>query len=445
MKQCAGLNRMYRVISSVVSMFFFVSSVNPVMALDHNPRSIVSTHFFPGEANAAGFNAVGSILVPQSLGLLKEIHQGTDTRLVIHIQDLHANEEAQKRIGEIVRNLAKEYWIGGVFLEGAEGMIDIGSYRDAADRDIREKVGRYLLKEGMLTGAEYEAIVGEEPIQLYGAEELSLHEKNLEEFRAAIKGGKELKGALEELSQTAQKLKWKLYSEELKDLDKVLKAYHSQGVGAAEYFNELKVNAQREGISLEGYENLRKLLEAQEIEKGIDYQKVDQEKNAIIQRLSQELPKEKLQELVRKTLSLRLGKETAFEYYEYLENVIQEAKLEGLYKESSNFKQYLEYIKTLPKANPQFIFEEAKALETAIKDKLLRTEEQKTIDKLSRNIDLLKNFFTLTLTSEDLEEYRKERDTFKIEEIIGTLKRLGADGELDQIMDEKEKLTQQWM
>ena len=70
---------------------------------------------------------ISNIYIPQEYGRITEVYQATpgkgeETRpLVVHIQDLHTNPEAELNLASILEILVKDYNLGLVCSEGADG------------------------------------------------------------------------------------------------------------------------------------------------------------------------------------------------------------------------------------------------------------------------------------------------------------------------------------
>ena len=62
-------------------------------------------------------------VLPDAYGSVKSSFKGKRDALVIHIQDAHINEEAQRNIANIIRHFNEKYELGLVNLEGATGEL----------------------------------------------------------------------------------------------------------------------------------------------------------------------------------------------------------------------------------------------------------------------------------------------------------------------------------
>lgn len=129
-------------------------------------------------------DAVASITrnFPESLGKIKAFHQGTGEGMIIHIQDAHANFEVQRHIAEILRYLKNSHKINLIHTEGSSGEIWHRLISGYPDREARALTADYFLREGLVTGPEYEAIANSSDLVLHGVEDKELYDMNREIF-----------------------------------------------------------------------------------------------------------------------------------------------------------------------------------------------------------------------------------------------------------------------
>ena len=103
------------------------------------------------------------ITVPQDFGTIheKRIFQRKNTPLILHIQNAHANYEAQKNISHLLKTLQDQYGITNVFVEGAIGKTDVSLFRAIPKKDLLKNVINSYMKEAKLNGAEGYAITAQ--------------------------------------------------------------------------------------------------------------------------------------------------------------------------------------------------------------------------------------------------------------------------------------------
>jgi len=171
---------------------------------------------FNAQANTVMFNRE-PVKIPANLGLVTEKFQGND-RLVVYIQDLHCNLEVQKNIAGVIHYLVKRHQLNLVGVEGAEGAIDVSKLASFPVRPVREKVGRYFIKEGKMSGAEYYAAIHDPKLALEGIETLADYQANRECVKQFL--NEESQGLAYDLKEEMDGLKDTIYSPVLQAHDR---------------------------------------------------------------------------------------------------------------------------------------------------------------------------------------------------------------------------------
>jgi hypothetical protein len=91
-------------------------------------------------ALSSTFGSVREILLPAKFPAMAH-----PSRIVIHIQDVHQNEAAQKNIGQAVQALVDQNQAGFIALEGSFRPIDLSDLRSFSRQDVLHKWVNYLL------------------------------------------------------------------------------------------------------------------------------------------------------------------------------------------------------------------------------------------------------------------------------------------------------------
>jgi CMP/dCMP kinase len=77
-----------------------------------------------------------------------------DPRLILHIQNAHANFGAQQKIKQLLQYLEKTYAFKTIFVEGASEDLNPDYLKIFPDRERNMKLANFLAEQGELTGAE---------------------------------------------------------------------------------------------------------------------------------------------------------------------------------------------------------------------------------------------------------------------------------------------------
>nr|MBP9733919.1 hypothetical protein [Candidatus Omnitrophota bacterium] len=115
--------------------------------------------------------------IPFNAVTLQEVHVGTSGRLIIHIQDAHANLSGQQSLAKAVEHFAIRYGLKLVLVEGADRDVTLDPVRKLAPLSEWSVIARRFLYEGIISGEEYVNLTTELPIKLRGIEYQDLYDE----------------------------------------------------------------------------------------------------------------------------------------------------------------------------------------------------------------------------------------------------------------------------
>lgn len=256
--------RLQRFLSGVVAVTFFVTSAfTPVpmaraMPAGRQAANVESPAFIPSFSIPAEFGRVTD-----------EIKSAEGRPVLVHIQEAHANYDAQKNIQNILGLLTRDYGIREVFLEGAGHQLKPELFRFFPDEpDLQEAVQDKLMQTGELTGAEAflmdQAAEGEKQkkgslapsailhptplsrsVVAWGVEEASNYAQNRETFRRVFKEHKNVDRFSAVVSQEWHKAATVSSNKPLRDLLKHEIAFEGKQLPLADWLDLLKAEAGR--------------------------------------------------------------------------------------------------------------------------------------------------------------------------------------------------------
>jgi len=361
-----------------------------------------------------------AVALPEALGEIKKNFQGSRDRIVIHIQDAHANEEAQRNIAGILDYFAKNYGLKLINLEGAEGELFTELFSFFPNKEARKNVADYFLKEARLTGPEYLAIVDRPELNLYGVEDRQIYEENRRAYLDALQYKDRDEKVLADLGKLMDDVSRFVFSDDLRDMLHYRQAFQSGGNELVSYVRHLVETARKENIALYDYPGMHSLLSLIDLEKEIDFDKAEKSIEDLINDLKNVLTREKLSEFLTNTVQFRMKKMKRADYYGYLQVEIQNmqstqgAGQEELAQKYDEVLRYLKYMRLYDSIDVA-IFSEIEALERDIKNKLFRNEEEVQLDRLFRIFEIYQKMFNFTLTKQDADFFYTYRDEFKAE------------------------------
>jgi hypothetical protein len=375
------------------------------------------------------------IYIPEQYGSIETLGQGSRGKgqkgQVVLIKDAHCNYEAQTNIAKILEILVREYGVSLVAVEGASGELDLSDYGRITDGDFEKEAVDSFVKKGYVSGPEYLNITkyGKLPFGIYGIEDEKLYVENFISFRKTWENVTETKYFVEEVEGICGRLKEKIFSKELLDFDKKAVEYTNNKMSLMDWTTLLKERVTNDKIQMTNEaqapntenknKNFNLVLRSIQIEKSIDFKKVEEERTDLIKELEKLLAKEDLKELVQKSLLFKLGKISTVEYYAFLEKSINTFNLRFT---TSNLRRYIHLVKLQSKTDSDKLFNEIDDITCAIKEDMFKNEIERELDSLWHNVRILKKLFCLEMTRKEFEYLDKNRNKFFADKLISFIK-----------------------
>lgn len=375
-------------------------------------------------------------MVSAANGTIKDSYfSGSGRGIIVHIQDLHCNYDAQLSIYNIINELIDKYELNLVSIEGCVGSLETAPYSERPNDKIKEKVAQYFIKTGELDGAGYAHMMRHSGFTFWGADDADLHRKNVEAYKATLEGNADNKRYYSNIKDILERIKQKAYTEKLLELDRNIQAYKEGAMDFSEYASYINNLLSEQGLKREDYPNFAKLIEVLEKEKAIDFVAVDTQRSEYIDFLNEKLDEESLSELLDKSLFFKTGKIGALEFYGFLKGLSETDPAFGMEEDYADLYRYIDYIKLYSQIDDTILFGEIDNMEDSVKDKLFTNEIQRRLDRLSGTLDILRDLFDLKLTTKTLQYYRDNRREFTpaymINFISDAAKKYGVECKLD--------------
>ncbi len=313
------------------------------------------------------------IKIPEQYGTIIESHRGSNGRLILHIQDAHANYEGQFNLANILESLIKDHDLNLVLVEGGSTDADFTYLRNRASLEERKEKAEKLLRDGIITGEEYLNIASDYPMSFQGIEDRSIYDANVSAMWEVDKFKDIAMEYVGNMAHVSDILKARIYNKDLLALDQTKKDYENEEIDLLAYYGYLHAKAKDSGVSLRAFPNFTNLIRASELEKKIDLEKIKQGS----------IPQEEIE----------------------------------LYKE------YIEVSKNLDIDN---LFKEEPLLEHALKESLATNPEQKTLIRISKALAIMKNLLNIKVVPEEHSYFLNNKKDFNPHLWAGFLKEKSA-------------------
>jgi len=401
---------------------------------------------------------ISQIYIPSEIGRVTEVYQAPskesrtsndpstslgagEPRLIVHIQDLHTNPEAEYNLAKILEILLNDYKMGLICSEGADGVVDTSSVSSFPDYDTREKVAKIFVNSGELTGEEYLSITKYPELPIWGIENRDIYFENIIQFNKIMKFNPQSQVFISQAKKALEQLKPKIYSKELLQIDQKETDYEAQRLETADYLKYLLDSAasQSRSKNISGnilfeqaldiedvkgasrtanYRNISILMETIELEKKIDQQKIMQESQNLILNLQSAISAKSLRSdmdsLMVKAQLFKEQKISPFSFYSYLKDLANKHLKDEFSIKYASIDSFIDYLTKVNSVDSTKLFIELEDLSFGIKQALSGTQEQKTLTEALRNIKFLEGFFNLKISNEELDYYLENKESHKV-------------------------------
>jgi hypothetical protein len=337
-------------------------------------------------------------------GDIREIHVASrpDAPVVIHLQDVHDLEEAQKNLAGLVESLRAKRGISLVGLEGALGSFELDFFREGP-LDVRKKLSDRFLNLGYLTGPEVAGIIAEKPPTLWGIEDVELYRGHVEAFEQSESGRAQVRQFLTALTVEADKARETFYSPALRALDDHRRAYMSHQKSLGDYVPALW-SAQK-GVK-KAYPQVALLVKLLAQEQTLDFKEVERQRVRLAEVLAQRLSPEELDRLVKASMAYRSGRQTAGAYQKYLANVCRHNNIR--LDTFGPLASYMDYVQVADPLDSGKLLDELDRLELAALTGTAETNEEKKLVNVFRGLALVDKLTNHGLTPQEWRVLKKE-------------------------------------
>ncbi len=336
--------------------------------------------------------------LPHSCGVVRSVRPGRNPQKpwIVLIQDAHEMEIAQTHIAQIMEHIRSRSDNQGPMLigmEGASGAFDTETFRRFTDNERRKSVSEFLLKNNLVSGAEYFALTSPRSPVLWGTEDTGLYDANVSAYRECLPHKQTVSSVQTRREIRLDQLRDKILTPELARFDRLRASFSKGETGPLAYVTSL---AEWRAPAEPRYPNLARFVSVVTLERSLDFKKVETERASLIEGLTGNLSDKKLEELLRYCLEHRMGRMSFGQYHGRLRDFVSQAGLR--LEDYPSFREYVRYITLSEGIDQNALFEELGAWQTDIQEGLHPTGIQNEFLALSENILLQAKLWDHNLT-----------------------------------------------
>jgi hypothetical protein len=172
-----------------------------------------------------------SLHIPLDFVTVKEIHKGSSGKLIIHLQDAHANTSGQLNLAAALDGLMASHKISLVLVEGSSGDVTLDEAKKIIPKKTWQKAAKRFLLDGILSGEEYLNLTTDHPMRLRGIEREALYSQNLEAYVSLADKRQDILDYIDLIQKSLKRVKNRLYPKALLEYESVIASEAKQSKG----------------------------------------------------------------------------------------------------------------------------------------------------------------------------------------------------------------------
>ena len=369
--------------------------------------------------------------------------------LVIYIQDAHAQPEAQRSIANMLNHLGNQNQINGVALESGFGPLTPEILKLLPSQTANLAMANDLVEKGELSGAELFAVNHAAPsVRFHGIDDPRLYKQSYDLFRQLKEKKPEAERVLSVYDEIVRRVSKARLNPELFELIRRRTLWESREGDLLEYFRALNHLAEKTmGIQLSNpvqqfeWPNLSRIMKSIEIEPTLRWEIIRAEIDRLNHRLgASDHANEPAVRIIREGLSklevkdhLEQFRAWLLQHSEFTENPSARHFFETIYRETARlgidlvaFPHLLTfggYLILREELDAIQLFKEADALELKLETHLARSDAEREVLQLVRDVAIVRKLLALELSREDHARYEKRKAWLAPEVLRGRLQK----------------------
>lgn len=341
---------------------------------------------------------------PQFYGIIRKIDLPDEfkakNKIVIHIQDVHMNFEAQQNISQVVQHLIDEKSVQLVALEGAFGPLDLSVYRNFPDNRAIRVLADYFLNKHEISGPVYSALTSRTEIpDFIGVDDPVHYKANVNAYLQSLPQMRVVKRTLNQLKNLIELEKKEYFNAPLLMFDEKVQAYQNEDIKVGEYVRFLSKSVSQTSLILQVF------IEALELEEKINFERVEAERARLLQALLSKLNGNQVSDLTKRSIAFRMGKLNHGDFYSYIKTLCLENAVDLTRYPQMN--SYVQYILLSESLNPETLMNEISELEKRGYSSLVKSGKESVLLERSRYYTLAKKLVNFSLVKKEWNEYKE--------------------------------------
>ncbi|MFN0118649.1 MAG: hypothetical protein ACKVQC_10225 [Elusimicrobiota bacterium] len=336
---------------------------------------------------------------------VREVYRSGQGAPVIIMEDVHANVEAQTRLSEALKAIAKQKGDAPILvgLEGANGKFIYDLYQKLPNKELAIQVADSFMKSGEISGPAHAGFTtypekGLKGLTFWGIDDKKLYRENLDAYRSSHKSKNKVVAQINTLRDSINKEKQKTLNPDLKKFDDVVTAYHLGQLQMGEYVEALVKYNLPTSLTIDVFH------QAYQMETSLDFNKVEQERAKVIEALVSKMSKPELETLTQVSLGYQEGTVSFAQYYAHLKKMCENAGVS--LAATPDFDNYIRYVLMSDGIAVEKLILDLRQLENDIYAILIKSNEEKDLINKAKHVNLMKDLSNFSLSAYQWADYK---------------------------------------
>ncbi|MFH1714900.1 MAG: hypothetical protein ABH857_01735, partial [Elusimicrobiota bacterium] len=383
------------------------------------------------------------LFIPQDIGTITQTFTGKGENLVVFINDLHCQKEAQENITRIIKT-TKDYY-GNDFklvgVEGDQGAIDTSILGVIPNRKVKQKVLEYFMERGQVTGAEAYDVLYPGSVELFGLENKTIYDEDFLLLFKSLYYRNDAEAIISGITPAMDYGKTLLYPSKLLKFEEREREYKEHKISLHAFLLFIRDTALQENIDLSrGYQNIFNFLKAREMSRNLEPAVIAVESEAVISRIKDIVTEKEYLQLKK------LAPSQTEAYYAFLKNVLKRHKVD-IGEGYPGLKKYFAYTDYLENVSYELLFEEMEHIRFKIKQKIVeKRKDAKQLVYCEYYMSLMQDYFNNAVSFKDMADWQGNKNEFYgfMEDINGRLALKNQFKDSREILNEAEDNMQRF-
>jgi hypothetical protein len=341
--------------------------------------------------------------LPQTLGTVRRITPAAShdrSPIVIHIQDVHMNSEAQANISAVLQKLIQGGTIDLVALEGVFEPLDFSRYEAYPHPNFIHSAADYLLKESKISGAVEAALKAPGHLPLFiGIDDPRHYPANVLAYQRSAPLMQTLKDRLAQAEASLTRTENSVFNPPLAQFHIKVQNFLKGQNNLGNHLEFLKSALSRSTPEVDLF------IEALRLENTLDFPQAERERSLLLEKLSKKLRSEKLSELLGESVAYRLGRIRQAEFYQHLKALCEQNGF-GLSRYPA-LSGYIRYLLLSDEIDAEQLMQDLTSLEKLGYTRFTKTAQEKQLTQEARRLFLSSKLVDFSLTPLEWGEYKK--------------------------------------